>query len=50
MRANIQFALIVLIVLGIGIYMNIDKSKESRNFENPDIVEEYIESIPSVMP
>ena len=49
-RANIQYAIIVLIVLGISIYMNIYESKESRDFEDPNPVEEFIESIPSEMP
>ena len=49
-RANIQYALILAIVVGIAIYMNIEKSKDSRHFQEPEIVEEFIESIPSEMP
>lgn len=49
-RANFQFAIVVMIVAGVAIYMNADKLKRSLQFHEPEIVEEFIESIPSEMP
>lgn len=49
-RANLQYALILLIVIGIGLYMSYNKSEEVESFGQPPIVEEIIESIPSDLP
>lgn len=47
-RTNIFYGLIIAIVLGIGIYMRYDRSKDAEYRGEPEIVEEIIESIPSV--
>ena len=49
-RANLQYALLLLIVIGIGLYMSYNKSEEVESFEQPPLVEEIIESIPSDLP
>lgn len=49
-RANLQYVLILIIVIGIGMYMSYIKSEEAESFEQTPLVEEIIESIPTDLP
>ena len=49
-RANLQYILILMIIGVIALYISYIKSEETESFEQPSLIEEIIESIPSDLP
>lgn len=49
-RANIQYSIIIMIIVGVAIYMNISQSNDSSYFDEPEVIEEIVESMPSDLP